>query len=178
MQAIETRTNKGVYLLLGLLFFTSLVVMSIPKTWEDATHKDKEGNITVSKVWADAVDSKVRQYETHELYALLAAADGQYACKHCPSTRFFLKAGQVYRYGTTGVGQQQRGYGEGWLARNRLSYLHIQYGDLATIKSEEALLIGSYVLHPENLARPVQSDPAAKSYWYRLVLPPGNNTLD
>ncbi|MEL6927089.1 MAG: hypothetical protein AAFO95_00470 [Cyanobacteria bacterium J06600_6] len=152
--------------------------MSIPKTWQEATKKDKAGNISLSESWANAVEEKIEQHQTHELYALRAANDGQYACKHCQSAQFFLKAGEIYRYGTTGVGQEGRGYSEGWLARKRLTFVHIQYGDLATVKTEEALLIGHYVIHPENLARPVQDDPSAKIYWYRLVLPPGNNNLD
>ena len=152
--------------------------MSIPKSWQEATEKNEEGELSLSKSWAESVGKKVEQHQQHELYMLVATRDGNYLCQHCPTTQFFLKAGEVYRYGTTGLGQQGRGYTESWLARNKLTFLHIQYGDLATVKTEEALLIGNYVIHPENLARPLQSDPSSKTYWYRLVLPPGNNSLD
>lgn len=51
-------------------------------------------------------------------------------------------------------------------------------GDLATVVTKQTLLIGSYALLPENLQRPLTSNVNATPYWYRLVLPPGNKSLD
>ena len=50
--------------------------------------------------------------------------------------------------------------------------------DLATVVAEQASLIGSYALLPENLQRPLANEANARLYGYRLVLPPGNKSLD
>ena len=176
MQAAKTRSSKGLFIFLGLLI--SILIMSIPKSWQEATEENEKGELSLSKSWAESVGKKVEQHQQHELYMLVATRDGNYLCQHCSTTQFFLKAGEVYRYGTTGLGQQGRGYTESWVNRHQLNYYHLATGDVATIKSKEALLIGNYVLLPENVARPLQGTAQAKSYWHRLVLPPGNNSLD
>lgn len=178
MQVSKVKPQKGVFLLLGLLLSISFLIMSIPKTWQEATQKNEEGELSLSKSWAESVGKKVEQHQQHELYMLVATRDGNYLCKHCLSAQFFLRAGEVYRYGTTGLGQDGRGYSDEWLNRYQLNYITISNGDLATIKIQEAVLIGNYVLLPENTSRPLQSTLEAKPYWYRLVLPPGNNSLD
>lgn len=113
-----------------------------------------------------------------ELYMLVAKRNGMYLCKHCPNGNFFLYAGQLYRYGITGNEKEGRGYTNNWEHSNQLIYLTIYQGDLATVKMMEIDLIGKYALHPENLERPLLGEEKAKKYWYRLVLPPGNNRLD
>ena len=109
---------------------------------------------------------------------LVAAKDGNFLCKHCPTGSFFLKKGEIYRYGTTGNSKSGRGYYDPWLSRKMLTYVHILSGDIATVRIQETNLIGTYSIHPENLARPSINSKKAKPYWYRLVLPPGNNRLD
>lgn len=162
-------------LIITLLFF---VYMALPKSWEEATTIKKDGTLALSKEWAETIDKKKDQYAYHDLYQLIAAENGYYSCKHCPTGKFYLKVGEVYRYGTTGIGQEGRGYNKSWLDKNFLNYVHILTADLATIKSEEIVLIGGYALFPENLKRPLVGSNIAKPYWYRLVLPPGNNSLD
>lgn len=175
-----TKSNRFPYSLLLIGFFALglFIYMSIPKKWEDATTQNEDGSISLSDDWGDAVENKKEQYASHDLYALTVVIDGYFLCKHCPSGKFFLKAHEIYRYGTTGTGQNGRGYSEKWLNRHQLNYIYLKTGDLTTIKTEEAALIGNYVILPENMNRPISSSRKAKPYWYRLVLPPGNNSLE
>ncbi|PHN01143.1 hypothetical protein [Flavilitoribacter nigricans] len=165
-------------ILVGLLITGIFIYMSIPKKWEDATKVGDDGAVTLSDDWAGTVERKQDQYANQELYALTAVIDSYFLCQHCPTGKFFLKTGEIYRYGTTGITQNKRGFNEKWLNRHKLNYVYLQMGDLATIKTREAALIGAYAVLPENLARPISSSPEARAYWYRLVLPPGNNSLE
>jgi len=61
---------------------------------------------------------------------------------------------------------------------NNLTLISIMEDDLATVVAEQASLIGSYALLPENLQRPLANEANARLYGYRLVLPPGNKSLD
>ena len=172
-----TQPSRG-FLLAGLLVTLLILTMAIPKTWEEATKIADDGSITLADDWAGTVERKVRKYERHDLYMLVAVRDGYFQCHHCPTGKFFLKKGEVYRYGTTGDGQIKRGYNEEWLYKNNLFYIHIFTGSITSVGIEQTVLIGSYALHFENMARPLFNAPEAKPYWYRLVIPPGNNSLD
>ncbi len=165
-------------ILVGLLITGAVVYMSIPKFWEEATTTNEDGTIDLSDQWKETIEKKQEQFEVHDLYKLTASLDGYFLCEHCPTGKFFLKAGETYRYGTTGLGQEGRGYNEQWLNDHLLNYVLIITEDIATVKAQQATLIGTYAILPENLARPLPSSPKAKLYWYRLVLPPGNNSLD
>jgi hypothetical protein len=109
---------------------------------------------------------------------LLPINNGYFECAHSPSGRFYLKTGEIYRYGTTGETTVGRGYSETWLIRNNLSFKIILEGNLALVLAEQTALIGSYPLLPENMLRPLSGDELAKPYWFRLVIPPGNKSLD
>ena len=180
MSTIALKRKSLIWLISGLAFSMAIFwVTQIPKSWDEATTEQEDGSYALSADWAQSVAKKQEKIANHELYMLVAAHNGYYFCKHCPlGGRFFLYAGEVYRYGTTGNGKSGRGYSDNWLAKQKLSYVHLQYGDLATIMAEQTALIGSYALHPENMKRPMPGSTGAKNYWYRLVLPPGNNSLD
>ena len=167
-----------IFILLGTLSTIIIIYLTIPKDWEDATTEKEDGQITLSENWSSIIEEKQEQYSSHDLYVLTAAADGYFECKHCSTGKFFLKEKEVYRYGTTGIGQSGRGFNEQWLNDNLLNYVHLMNADLTTVKTEEANLIGNYAILPENLKRPLRNSSNAKTYWYRLVLPPGNNSLD
>lgn len=176
-------TSKTTRFPLGLLLTALLVslfflYMAIPKTWEEATKTADDGTITLADDWAGTIERKLSKYEKHDLYALLAVNDGYFECKHCPTGKFFLKKGELYRYGTTGDGQNGRGYNEEWIYINKLFYIHLLSGDLTTVSIAQASFIGAYALLPQNLARPLPNSSEARPYWYRLVIPPGNNSLD
>lgn len=162
-----------IIVLVGVVLF-----MAIPKTWEEAVVQNEDGSYGLSERWEKAILSKQKKTEKHRLYMLVASTNGYFQCVHSPSGKFYLKAGELYRYGTTGDTFAARGYNQKWLAANNLTLISIMEGDLATIIAEQTKLIGSYVLLPENLQRPLPSEASAKPYWYRLVLPPGNKSLD
>jgi hypothetical protein len=177
MDIVKPRSISFSLTLLGLLVII-IIYMSIPNDWEDAVTENQDGTYTLSKDWAGEVSKKKEQFASHDLYMLIALADGFFLCKHCPTGKFYLKKNEVYRYGTTGIGQFQRGYNKQWLSDNLLIYIQIASGDLTSMKMQEATLIGNYAILPENIRRPLQNSSKAKTYWYRLVLPPGNNSLD
>lgn len=165
-------------LILVIIILVAIFWMSIPKNWEEVTRKKNNGGYELSEVQEKAIEDKIEKIENQELYALVAAKNGMYLCKHCPGKKFFLFVNEVYRYGTTGNGQSGRGYTESWQLKNNLKFVHLMYGDEVTVKVEQTKLIGSYPIHSDNMSRPLKNDVNAKSYWYRLVLPPGNTKLD
>lgn len=163
-------------LIIALAVF--LIIMSIPKTWEEAVVQKENGSYGLSEKWEKTILRKQEKIRKHRLYMLVANTDGYFHCAHSPSGKFYLKAGEVYRYGTTGDTFAARGYSQKWLADNNLILITIMEADLATVIAAQTALIGSYALLPENLQRPLPSEASAKPYWYRLVLPPGNKSLD
>lgn len=178
MKLIATNRQIWPLIFIGLPITLLIIYLSIPKKWEEATKTGDDGAITLANDWAETIERKQEQFAEHELYALTAARAGYFRCDHCPGRKFFLKEFEVYRYGTTGNGRQGRGHSDSWLAQNALNYNIILTADLTTVKIEETALIGSYAILPENLTRPLAGTPTAKPYWYRLVLPPGNNSLE
>ncbi|MCB0597870.1 MAG: hypothetical protein H6557_03320 [Lewinellaceae bacterium] len=165
-------------LLIGAVIATFILLIALPKTWEEATRKNPDGSHSLSEEWEDAIDHKKDKIENQELYKLVAKRSGMYLCKHCPTGKFYLYKGELYRYGTTGDGKNGRGYTDQWEEKNKLEFFHISFGDEATVKKGQAELIGTYALDSENMRHPLPGTPNAKNYWYRLVLPPGNNNLN
>lgn len=178
MDATKSNGRSYSHILFALLAIALFIYLAIPKDWQDATRTNKDGSVSLSEEWEKTITEKQEQYTEHELYKLTAARKGYFQCKHCPTGNFYLNKGEVYRYGTTGVGQNRRGFNQQWLNDKRLNYIIILKGDITIVKAEEAGLIGSYAILPENLSRPLSGSSKSKPYWYRLVLPPGNNSLD
>ncbi len=174
----QVKRSPGALLFAGLLVVALIILMAIPNSWEEATTRNKDGSYSISKEWEESIREKREKIDNHELYMLVASQDGMYICNHCPTGKFFLYEGEVYRFGITGNGEDGRGYTEKWQDRNRLAFIHIVFGDEVMVKKKQAELIGLYAIHPENMNRPVSESKKAKSYWYRLVLPPGNNNLN
>ncbi len=48
---------------------------------------------------------RLMEIDDSEQYALIAKKDGWYPCLHSGRTTFFLKAGEVWKYGVTSKGQ-------------------------------------------------------------------------
>lgn len=171
--------RRGILWLILIISLVGFVIfMSIPKTWEEAVTQQEDGSYRLSKKWERAILRKQEKIKKHRLYALVAIQNGYFDCPHSPTGKFYLNGEEIYRYGTTGDTFAARGYSQKWLAANNLTLISIMEGDLATIVAEQTKLIGSYVLLPENLQRPLPGKANAKPYWYRLVLPPGNKSLD
>lgn len=178
MDATKSNGRSYSHILFALLTIALFIYLAIPKDWQDATRTNEDGSVSLSEEWEKTITEKQEQYAEHELYMLAAASSGYFLCKHCPTGKFYLNKGEVYRYGTTGIGQSKRGFNREWLNTYHLNYFLLMKGDITVIKTEEAALIGGYAILPENLARPLSGSSQSKSYWYRLVLPPGNNSLD
>lgn len=178
-QPLKENRQRDVFFFMLLLGFIGFVIfMAIPKSWEEAVTIQEDGTYRLSEKWEKAITRKREKIKKHRLYVLVARSNGYFQCPHSPSGKFYLKTGEVYRYGTTGDAFATRGYSQKWLAVNNLILITIIEADLATVLGTQATLIGSYVILPENLRRPLPSAPDAKGYWYRLVLPPGNKSLD
>ncbi len=176
---ITTKIQFSLTLILGGFVVTGAIIYwAIPKDWNDAARQNEDGTYSLQQEWERTIEKKKEKHQMQDLYVLIATKNAYYSCNHCPTGNFFLKKGEVFRYGTTGNGQIGRGFNEGWLNTNLLDYVLVETGDLATIKAKEATLIGSYAILPENLRRPLPGSSSSKPYWYRLVLPPGNNSLD
>jgi hypothetical protein len=170
------RGNLWYIMIISLVGFG--LFMAVPKTWEEAVTLQEDGSYRLSEKWEKTILRKQKKTERHRLYMLVASTNGYFQCAHSPSGKFYLNAGEVYRYGTTGDTFSARGYSQKWLARNNLTLIFIIEGDLATVMAAQTTLIGNYALLPENLRRPLPSEASSKPYWYRLVLPPGNKSLD
>jgi hypothetical protein len=155
-----------------------IIYMAIPKTWEEAVTQKEDGSYGLSKTWEKTVTRKVEKIRKHRLYMLVATSNGYFECAHSPTMRFYLNRGDVYRYGTTGSSFSERGYSSDWLSKHNLTLIEIMEGNLTIILAEQATLIGTYSLLPENLRRPLIGDNKATPSWFRLVLPPGNKSLD
>lgn len=170
------RGNLWYILIISLVGF--VLFMAIPKTWEEAVSQQEDGSYRLSKKWERVISRKEEKIKKHRLYILMAIRNGYFDCSHSPTGKFYLKGGEIYRYGTTGETTVSRGYSETWLIKNNLTFKVIMESDLTTITLAQTTLIGQYPLLPENMQRPLPGKELAKPYWFRLVLPPGNKSLD
>jgi len=171
--------RRGIlWLILIISTIGFVILMAIPKTWEEAVTQQDDGSFRLSKKWERAIWRKEEKIKKHRLYVLVAIQNGYFDCPHSPTGKFYLKEGEIYRYGTTGESTVGRGYSETWLIKNNLTFKVIMEGDLTTVTLAQTTLIGQYPLLPENMQRPLPGDELAKPYWFRLVLPPGNKSLD
>lgn len=63
----------------------------------------------------------LREIDESEQYALIAKEDGWYPCLHSGRTRYYLRTGEVWKYGVTSKGQFGR-YAVLFLVKNRVLY--------------------------------------------------------
>ncbi|HNM24953.1 MAG TPA: hypothetical protein PKL15_05960 [Saprospiraceae bacterium] len=64
---------------------------------------------------------RLQEIDDSEQYALVAKKAGWYPCLHSGRTIFYLKAGEIWKYGVTSKGQFGR-YTAAFLLRNQVSY--------------------------------------------------------
>lgn len=121
---------------------------------------DEDGEPELVPERAAKLARELKELESCEQYALLAAKDAWYPCYSClGESRIFLNRGFVWKYGVTCKGEKGR-YGQ-WHVDKGLLF-HTQHeGPLQ--ECLEKIKIYNYALHPENLARSVP-----------LIRPPGN----
>lgn len=175
----DPNPGKGIWHLILIFCLVGFAIfMAIPKSWEEVVTKQDDGSYRLSKKWEKTILRKQEKIKKHRLYVLVATRSGYFDCPYSATGKFYLNVGEVYRYGTTGETTVTRGYSETWLIKNNLTFKVIMEGDLAMVAAEQANLIGHYPLLPENMQRPLPGEASAKPYWFRLVLPPGNKSLD
>lgn len=110
---------------------------------------------------------RLKEIDDSEQYALIAKRDGLYLCLHSGRTTFYLKTGEVWKYGATSKGQFGR-YTADFLIRNNVSYFVQFKGTFSECLKQEQIKLFNYRYLPENLARP----PAE-----RLPRPPFNPVM-
>lgn len=178
-KATDQNPHNGIWYFIVISGLIGIAIfMAIPKSWEEAVTQQDDGTYRLSKQWEETILRKQRKVRKHRLYVLVATQTGFFDCPYSETGKFYLNAGEVYRFGTTGETTVGRGYSETWLIKNNLTFKVIMEGDLATVTAEQTNLIGHYPLLSENMQRPLPAEASAKPYWFRLVLPPGNKSLD
>ena len=110
---------------------------------------------------------KLDEPDRAEQYALLAIADGWYTCLHSGLTLYYLRVGEVWKYGATSKGERGR-YTIKFLRTNRVNYVIQFTGTLHECLKEEQRKLYDYPILPENLVRMEEN---------RLLRPPYNPIL-
>lgn len=110
---------------------------------------------------------KLEEPDLAEQYALVAIEDGWYTCLHSGLGLYYLKKGEIWKYGVTAKGERGR-YTIKFLRDNRVAYVIEFKGTITECLEEEQRKLYGYPLLPENLARKEE---------YRLIRPPYNPIL-
>ncbi|MBL7779717.1 MAG: hypothetical protein JNM22_00780 [Saprospiraceae bacterium] len=110
------------------------------------------------------LQKKMEELDEGEQYALVATTNRMYPCVHNGHSLYFLRVGEVWKYGTTIKGQRGR-YSSQFFEDNAVSYIVEFRGTMGECLKQEQIKLFSYPILPENLARPQEM---------RLLRPPNN----
>ena len=88
-----------------------------------------------------------------EQYALTAGRNGWYPCLHSRRINFYLKTGEIWKYGVGGNGAFGR-FKATFLIKNKVSWITQYRGSFAQCLRQEQIRLFQYPNLPENLARP------------------------
>ncbi len=139
-----------------LLLFVAVVATAVFVYWysplERILKRDQE---------IERIIEKNCKFDVCIQYALVARVDGWYSCYGCTSGKIFLKAGEIWKYGKTCLGEIKR-YAKG-LPDSRLSFIVQFNGTEKECLVEEKNKIYNYPNLPESKLRKTL-----------LVRPPGN----
>ncbi len=113
------------------------------------------------------LEKRLKEIDESEQYALIAKVDGWYPCLHSGRTSYYLKKGEVWKYGITSKGETGR-YKAPFLVKNQVFYFIQFTGTYSECLKREQINLFNYAHLPENLARP----PAD-----RLTRPPYNSIM-
>ena len=158
------KTKKKKTLLPLLIAGTVLIFCALK--WSDVVEY-VAGEPKLKAKYSNEKQRKLSEPDQAEQYALLAIADGWYTCLHSGLELYYLRAGEVWKYGVTAKGERGR-YAIKFLRTNRVSYIIQFTGTLNECLKEEQRKLYDYPLLPENLAR-MEND--------RLLRPPFNPIL-
>lgn len=100
----------------------------------------------------EKLEKRLREIDDSEQYALVARNNGWYPCLHSGRTTFYLKAGEVWKYGVTSKGQFGR-YSSSFLFKNKVFYVVQFKGNFSECLKQEQIRLFNYPNIPENLAR-------------------------
>lgn len=129
--------------------------------WDDYV-VEKDGKLELAPKRKAKLEKELEQIDNAVQYALIAQVDGFYPCLNCGErTTINLKAGEVWKYGTTRLGEKERYQSHPF--DERLLFFPQFYGDYAECLKAEKTKIYTYILLPENQKR---ESP--------LIRPPGN----
>ncbi|HOY07357.1 MAG TPA: hypothetical protein PLO67_18240 [Saprospiraceae bacterium] len=146
-----------------LIIAAAAILIVCALKWRDVViYVDGEAQLTAK--YRKELQNHLDEADEAEQYALIALSDGWYTCVHSGFGTYFLKAGEVWKYGTTTKGEQGR-YDYKFLRGNGVNYIVQFRGTLHECLKEEKKKIYMYPLLPENLARVEE---------LRLIRPPYN----
>lgn len=129
--------------------------------------KGEDNTPRLSPKEEEKLQKRLKEIDEAEQYALIANEDGWYPCNHPGRATFYLKAGEVWKYGTTTKGQFGR-YSLNYMEEINVFYFIQFKGSIAECLKEEQRKLYNYPYLPENLARPVKD---------RLPRPPYNSKM-
>lgn len=113
------------------------------------------------------LQKRLKEIDDSEQYALVAEVDGWYPCLHSGQTFYYLRAGEIWKYGVTSKGELGR-YSAAFLFNNNVFY-YVQFkGTFSECLKQEQIKLFNYPYLPENLARPPEN---------RLPRPPYNRIM-
>ena len=148
----------------GLLIFAAVsVLLLLAYKWRDVVEYI-EGVPHLKRRHQEELQKKLSRPDEAEQYALLANVDGWYACLHSGRVEYYLRTGEVWKYGVTAKGERRR-YTAQFLQEHNVSYIAEFVGTLKQCLDEEQRKLYTYPVLPENLARPEED---------RLIRPPYN----
>lgn len=168
--------NTLIILLIILPSVLALIVLGF-KTFKDGFTQNKNGLWQIKKEYKNYVKKKIDQPDECVVYRLVALKDGYYECKNCINGTFFLRSGEIVKYGLSCSDDPKKRYKNHFWKKYSVEMQIIYRGDLAQCTKEEARFIGNYPFTPENTSRP---DPTPQSYErgrYRLLFPPMNSGI-
>jgi len=129
----------------ALLFvMVALQEIGTPKNNDPGTLNPKE---------AARLEKRLREIDDSEQYALVAGINGWYPCLHSGRSTFYLKSGEVWKYGVTSKGEFGR-YTATFLIKNKVSYIVEFKGTFSECLKQEQIKLFGYPYLPENVARP------------------------
>lgn len=145
---------------LWLLLLAGIGIFAAIK-WDDYV-VEKDGKLELAPKRKAKLEKELKQIDNAEQYALIALVPGYYPCLSCEGEKMiFLNAGEVWKYGTTRLGEAIR-YKSDPLDP-RLKYEVEFRGNYADCLKMEKIQIYNYVLLPENQKK---ANP--------IIRPPGN----
>ena len=157
-----SETKKEKTLFLPLFIVASILILCALK-WRDVVEY-VNGEAQLTAQYQKELQNHLDEADEAEQYALVALTNGWYTCVHSGFALYFLKAGEVWKYGTTTKGEQGR-YDYKFLRGNGVYYIVQFRGTLHECLKEEKKKIYTYPVLPENLAREEE---------LRLIRPPYN----